>query len=812
MDFLELDKLVNKYAYDHSHRISVGINGNFVESSVSEIFVEPKIKVLSKSTNRFAQVMAESELPLSRYLCENRKALLVGAPGCGKTTILKFLSTVIFDSKLCMSYGMTASSIFGPISSVALLNYTGTLFDYIVSLYKRQLGAQYDLEEYFNTKFQSGDVVILMDGLNDIPPSRQISVIKQLDDICNEFSNGNRIVLTTRYLLQNCSYAGFEVGYIQEFDMENIEEYSSRIFKASGLNKQKVRETKLRFVNAISRNLELLALAQNPLFLSILTLLYVRQSELPHKRIELYSIYINDVISSAVSEMNAEQFSKDSIIRVLAYVAYHMTKNDAQNSYLTEPVLKNYIKSFFEKRAEYSKWEALQKMQLFFDQVVGKIGLFTYSAEIDGYIFSQYAIKEYLAALNICYDLEEYLDNGKKGRVRYREIIDMLFPFDKWHDIMKLVVEYIALINNNICSPIDVISHMINMQQHNMMNSTECAVIAGECLASLSNDFLDEKAVECRQLCQKRLINILGSRDASCKNRIRAARVLSHIGDTRFDDFAVIPEMVDIFPGTFEKGASLGEVNTFIEEAEKVTLNENDLWIKNYWREILLSEVSEKEEVSITNKYRISKYPITNMQYQVFLDENPDYNVPGWGDDNKGALYTWDEEKRACSSAYNNCPVVLVSWNDASNYCKWLSEKTGRKFRLPTEEEWEYAARGPQSSIYPWGNQWNDSYANTFESGINDIIAVGCFIEGISEFGVFDCSGQIWEWTSTLDTELWKKAWPSHMRSANDKEAYIVRGGAWDDISVFARCSSRGPNAASFYEHYIGFRVLEEIE
>lgn len=811
MDFLELDKIVNKYAYDHSHKVSVGINGNFVESSVSEIFVEPKIKVLSKSTNRFAQVMAESEVPLSRYLCENPKAILVGSPGCGKTTILKFLSTIVFEPKLCLSYGIAENTIFVPVSSVALLNYTGSFFDYIVSLYKRHLGSQYDLEEYFNNKLQRGEVVILMDGLNDVSSLRQMTIIKQFDDLNNQFSKNNRFILTSRYLLQNCSYAGFEVGYIQEFDIENIEEYSSRIFKTSGLNKQKVRETKLKFINAISRNSELLTLARNPLFLSMLTLLYVRQSELPHKRIELYSIYINDVISSALSAISGEQFSKDSIIRVLAYVAYNMTKNDAQNTYLTEPVLKNYIKAFFEKRADYSKWDALQKMQLFFDQVVGKIGLFTYSAEIDGYIFSQYAIKEYLAALNICFDLEDYLENGKKGRIRYREILDMLFPYEKWHDIIKLVVEYIALINSNICNPIDVITYMINMQPYYASNSIECIVIAGECLASLNVDSSDKKASECRQLCQENLINILSSANNSFKTRIRAARVLSHIGDTRFEGHSVAPEMVDILPGTFEKGASLSEINVFIEDAEKVSLDDNDLWIKNYWREILLSEVSEKEEVSITNRYRMSKYPITNMQYQVFLDENPDYNVPGWGDDNKGALYTWDDEKRSCNAAYNNCPVVLVSWNDANNYCKWLSKKTGRKFRLPTEEEWEYAARGPQSSVYPWGNQWKDNYANTFESGINDIVGVGCFVEGVSAFGVFDCSGQIWEWTSTLDTELWKRAWPSNMRSSNDSEAYIVRGGAWDDISVFARCSSRGPNAASFYEHYIGFRVLEEI-
>ena len=336
-------------------------------------------------------------------------------------------------------------------------------------------------------------------------------------------------------------------------------------------------------------------------------------------------------------------------------------------------------------------------------------------------------------------------------------------------------------------------------------------ILAGECLITVVNGRIFGNAKESTRYCQNKMIEILKSQSFSSTIHISAARVLSYLGDPRIINHMEVPEMVDIAPGSFIKGAEKFEVESLINEANKVKLDEEELWVRNYWNKILMSEISEKKKVAIKNHFRISKYPVTNLQYQSFLNANPEYHIPGWGDDKKGALYTWDEESRHCNPAYNNSPVVLVSWSDANNYCAWLSNMTGRKFRLPTEDEWEYAARGKDSKKYPWGNEWKEDYANTLESGLNDIVPVGCFEQGKSDWGLLDCSGQIWEWTNTDDTMLWKEAWPSDMRSSNDTKAYIVKGGAWDDISVFARSSSRGPNAMSFYEHYIGFRIVEEL-
>ena len=424
-----------------------------------------------------------------------------------------------------------------------------------------------------------------------------------------------------------------------------------------------------------------------------------------------------------------------------------------------------------------------------------------------------------MTALNICYDLEDYNENGKKGRKRYQEVIDMLFFDKKWHNALKLVVEYMVAINNNICNPIDMIFYMINSSHGDRFNENaiECDIMASECLASLEIDLASDETNECRSLCQSRLVEILNNPKATYENKIRATRALSVLGDTRFDDYMIVPEMVDVTAGTFIKGADESEIKEFIEESSKVDVSVE--WYKTYWREVLASEILQKKQVEISKNYRMSKYPITNLQYKAFIDDCPEYVPPrakydsGEIEDDDieiGVLYSWDLEKRSCHSAYNNCPVVLVSWNDANNYCKWLSKKTGRKFRLPTEDEWEYAARGPSSKKYPWGEEWKNEITNTVELEENDIIGVGCFSNGKSDFGLYDCAGQAWEWTLTQDNALWERARASQI--PENEQAYIVKGGAWDDIFVFSRGSARGPNVESLCTYYIGFRILEELE
>jgi formylglycine-generating enzyme required for sulfatase activity len=169
----------------------------------------------------------------------------------------------------------------------------------------------------------------------------------------------------------------------------------------------------------------------------------------------------------------------------------------------------------------------------------------------------------------------------------------------------------------------------------------------------------------------------------------------------------------------------------------------------------------------------IGQTEVTNAQYRVFMDDggytHPDY----WTDDG----WTWRTEDHimqpACwtESAYNapNQPVVCVSWYEAAAYAAWLSAKLGYEARLPTEAEWEYAARGPDSLLYPWGNDWDPAKAVTNESGANAPALVnrdGSQL-GASWVGARDMSGNVWEWTSSIYDQ---EAFPYPYRADDGRE------------------------------------------
>ena len=208
----------------------------------------------------------------------------------------------------------------------------------------------------------------------------------------------------------------------------------------------------------------------------------------------------------------------------------------------------------------------------------------------------------------------------------------------------------------------------------------------------------------------------------------------------------------------------------------------------------------DKIEEVIDNDYEIDVFPVTNKQYKEFIDEKKDYPVP-YGEENLGKPYTWNKEKRTYPEGLGDHPVVLVSYEDAIAFCEWRSKKEGAGFRLPTEEEWEKAARGEDGRNYPWGNEFDFKKLNCADFHVQKVLKdsgewekefkenileknrgkalttdVGRFADGASPYGCQDMAGNVWEWTSSLYEK--------------DKSR-VVRGGAWYYISYYCRCAYR---------------------
>jgi len=192
----------------------------------------------------------------------------------------------------------------------------------------------------------------------------------------------------------------------------------------------------------------------------------------------------------------------------------------------------------------------------------------------------------------------------------------------------------------------------------------------------------------------------------------------------------------------------------------------------------------DKVKKTIDYDYYIDVFPITNRQYKEFLDENKAERLPYLEE-------SWAEGK-------SDQPVVLVSYLDAEEFCKWRSQKEGKKYRLPTEEEWEKAARGTDGREYPWGNFFDKEYCNSVESGVGETTEINRYSNITSPYGCYDMAGNVWEWTSSC-----------YESTAHYK---ILRGGSYCDTKGAARCYHRGWGAPSNNNKNIGFRCLRILK
>ncbi len=210
--------------------------------------------------------------------------------------------------------------------------------------------------------------------------------------------------------------------------------------------------------------------------------------------------------------------------------------------------------------------------------------------------------------------------------------------------------------------------------------------------------------------------------------------------------------------------------------------------------------------------FHLAQYPVTYAQYEVFVQdkgyENPLYWTQAgwqWKGNKKHPENYWQYPKWHLS----NYPVIGVTWYEATAFCRWFSSKCGLEVRLPTETEFEKAARGTTDWIYPYGDGFEATRINTSEANLKHTSAVGVFPQGASPYGVMDLAGNVWEWSLSL----WSTPYQHMTSDTIEWDGFaprVIRGGSWYRNNDAARISSRSYFSPLGAEYDIGFRVCCE--
>lgn len=258
-------------------------------------------------------------------------------------------------------------------------------------------------------------------------------------------------------------------------------------------------------------------------------------------------------------------------------------------------------------------------------------------------------------------------------------------------------------------------------------------------------------------------------------------------------------DLVRVPGGEFKMGSVIQDADAFMEESPQHTL--------------------------YLDVFLIGKYNVTNAQFAAFTAatnyltaaerEGNGYinTATGWKD---AAGADWRHPKGPGSdiNGKDNYPVVLVTWDDAIEFCQWASQVTGRTISLPSEAQWEKAARGIYGRLFPWGGTFSTGgSAEPDPSRVNYNMTVGMpspvgkySPAWDSPYGASDMAGNVWEWTSSLH-----RAYPYNAKDGREdlaiRDVRVLRGGAFNSVRRVLRCAYRSWSLPHFRFDYLGFRV-----
>jgi hypothetical protein len=502
---------------------------------------------------------------------------------------------------------------------------------------------------------------------------------------------------------------------------------------------------------------------RNPLLLTALCVKFSESKQLPTDQHELFDAVVENTLYNRYRHAAGEL---TPVRRRLEAIAWGMHSGQGLDMEATCPVAEirvDQVDLLLSKRAKLnplSEAGTITSAQRR-DELLTRTGLLLPHGD-DGASFYHLMFQDFFAA--------EYALRNKTIQVQDLLLEHAVDP--RWHAMLIFLLSGLIRNSDGVDGPLKIYGEVLRPQlaADALAQQPLPAVLWGQCLELAKTQVagLGEMGEQYFQACQLSLDVV-----ENPEYRSRLFDTLARLG-------------LDHRPGIGLRADGLPDID----------------WVEIPEGEFIYAEGGEQKTLHLET-YSISRYPITHAQYQAFIHAGG-YGQPEWWQDIKQMTAQEARWKEA------NRPRETVSWYEAMAYCRWLSHQMGREIRLPTEQEWEKAARGSDGRKYPWGDEYMAGAANVYETFITEKVpplhktsAVGLYPHDISPYGVVDMVGNVRELC------LNKFNCPTCTEIDKSGDCRAMRGGSWNYTQEYARLGNPlGSPHPDFIQTDVGFRVM----